>query len=280
MCVCVPVCVCTHMCDCGWQTSPRSRRTITLPLSSIKACFLQHSKVRIPFNSSSGIFEQHVNFSILFLLNWGPPFCLLTTHSWLWYDRPQSQGRVSQSDWGQQGRDWCWFSSAPRTPPSWGGSSQRLQSTSAAEESHSWQPSSAAHRTHHLGTPRSSLGDSGSPEMTPGEGDFWLKDHSEKFIPIVQAGDMTAGPYSKLAQSIWLPTMPKVSNHFPDLLRVANSLDTAEVLQNVKARPSLCETHAHSLPSNRGGNGRALTWLHMPAMAAFQRLRQEDHHEF
>lgn len=46
--------------------------------------------------------------------------------------------------------------------------------------------------------------------------------------------------------------MPKVFNHSPDLLRVENSLDTAEVLENVKARPSHCETCAHSLPSNRG----------------------------
>lgn len=50
--------------------------------------------------------------------------------------------------------------------------------------------------------------------MTPGGGDFWLKDHSEKLTPIVQAGDLAAeptpvvqsadlaaGPYSKLAQS-------------------------------------------------------------------------------
>lgn len=78
--------------------------------------------------------------------------------------------------------------------------------------------------------------------------------------------------------------MPKVSNHFPDLLTVANSLDTAEVLENVKQDPAIVRRLLTACPQTEGtplkGNGRRLTWLHTPAMAAFQRLRQEYHHEF
>lgn len=126
-----------------------------------------------------------------FFFNWGP-VCLLTTHSWLWYDQPQSQGRGSQSGQEQQGTDWCWFSSELQIPPSWDGSYQKLQSTSAAEGSRSWQLSLAGHQTLHLGTPQSSLGDSGSPEMTQGGGDSrgsGLKDHSDKLILILQDGE-------------------------------------------------------------------------------------------
>lgn len=77
--------------------------------------------------------------------------------------------------------------------------------------------------------------------------------------------------------------MPKVSNHFPDLLTVANGLDTAEVLENVKQDPAIVRRVLTAYPQTEGtplkDNGRRLTWLHTPAMA-FHRLRQEDHHEF